>query len=757
MRFAAACRSNKRLLLDARPVRAGVGAPLNGYPEAVPDNGQVLALRAILEIQQAALGEALTPDAIMARIAQSAVAITSAKGAVMEVIEGDQMHYAHCAGSLEGTEGLRLSIATSLSGLAVTQNQALRSNDAFADPRVDHDAAMRIGVRSMVIVPLTVDGTTLAVLKTVSDDVQAFTDHDVEIVTTLASFAARVLQQTQSLHDRRLEQETYRLISQTSTDAILQVGLDGRILWASPAAREILGHPPRALVGMAAVDLIHPQRREEYAQRIAQATSEGADTRLEYPAVRPDGSTVWVESAGRFARDEQGALQYRVVRLRDISAAREAVEALAQSENQFRSAMQNAPIGMCLIGTDGSFLQVNEALCQVLGRPEQVLMRSNWQELTHPDDVGVDLDFAAQALSGELDQYRLVKRYLRPDGAVVWGDLSVSAVRDSNGAVVHFVSQILDISELKQEEQQSAATINRYHRLAGVGNDVMAELTSEGVFVLVSPNTKALFGVDAPAIVGDSLFSFVPSDQRSRVRAALQASTHFELPVRSAHGRISRAEAVTQVLPHDPDGGLVIRIRDITEHFETREQLRTQARTDPLTGLLAWQELERRLEALLGHEPRTGTRTAFAMMEVGGVGQAREQHSEAVADELLRIVADRIRGALRESDLVARGEGDQLAVMLVGVERMTDAVEVLQRVIQEVGTPHAVDGSVLRPRLSIGVTEALPDEWPEWVISRAEQALDNSKNRGGNRVSLAGGLPESSASAQVIAFPGRKG
>ena len=83
------------------------------------------------------------------------------------------------------------------------------------------------------------------------------------------------------------------------------------------------------------------------------------------------------------------------------------------------------------------------------------------------------------------------------------------------------------------------------------------------------------------------------------------------------------------------------------------------------------------------------------MMEVGGVGQAREQHSEAVADELLRVVADRIRGALRESDLVARGAGDQLAAMLVGVERMTDAVEVLQR---------RQDGETILPR------EGTPEE-----------------------------------------------
>lgn len=723
----------------------------------MPDSGQVLALRAIVEIQQAALGEALTPDAIMARIAASAVAITSATGAVMEVIDGDELHYAHGAGSLAGSEGLRLPIATSLSGLVVTQNQALRSNDAFADPRVDHDAATRIGARSMVIVPLAVEGNILAVLKITSDRAGAFTDLDVEIVTSLASFAAQVIQQAQGLHARRLEQETYRLISQTSTDAILQVGLDGRIRWASPAALEILGYPPEALVGMAAVDLIHPQRREEYAQRIAQATSEGADTRLEYPAVRPDGSTVWVESAGRFARDEQGALLYRVVRLRDISAAREAVEALARSENQFRSAMQNAPIGMCLIGTDGSFLQVNEALCQLLGRPAQALMRSSWQELTHPDDVDVDLDFATQALSGELDKYRLVKRYLRPDGSVVWGDLSVSAVRDTHGTVMHFVSQILDVSQLMQDQQQTAAAINRYQRLAGVGNDIMAELTADGDFVWVSPNTVALFGIDAPAVVGDSLFSFVPSDQHSRVRAALQTSTHFELPVRGAHGRISRAEAVTQVLSHDRDGGLVIRIRDITEHFETREQLRTQALTDPLTGLLAWPELERRLEALLGHEPRTGTRTAFVLMEIAGVDQAREQHSEGFAAELLRVVADRVRSALRESDLVARAAGDQLAAMLVGIEQMTDAVQVLQRVVQEVSAPHQGDGVILRPRLSVGVTEAFPDEWPESVVGRAEQALNNAKTRGGNRVSLAGGSAAPRASARVIAFPGRKG
>lgn len=717
----------------------------------MPDSGQVLALWAIIDIQQAALGDALTPDAVMERIARSACEITAAQGAVVEVIQGDQMRYAHAAGSLAGTEGLLLSAATSLSGLAVSTNETLVSNDALADPRVDGKAARRIGARSMVIVPLNVDGATLAVLKIVADQVNAFSPQDVDVVTTLASFAARVLQQTQVMHARRLEHETYRLVSQTSTDAILQVGLDGCIRWASPAAEEILGYSPDSLIGMIAIDLIHPERREEYAQRIGEAVALGGDTRWEYPALRPDGATVWVESAGRFARDEKGELLYRVVRIRDVSTAHEAAAALARSEAQFRSAMQNAPIGMCLIAVDGSFMEVNEALCRLLGRPAQALMRSSWQDLTHPDDLDVDLDFAEQAVAGELDQYRLVKRYLRPDGAVVWGDLSVSAVRDERGEVLHFVSQIVDLTELMSDQQRAQAAINRYQRMVSVGTDVIAELDADTNVLWVSPNTDGIFGVSAASLVGRQLLDFVPGDQRARVRVALAEAGHFEFSI-GRQGHMLRVEAVTQ-RQADPGAGLIVRIRDITDHFETREQLRHQARTDALTGLMAGPELERRLEALLGHEPRAGTRAVLARIGVDGLDSVRDMHGQSVADELLRTVASRVRATLRESDLVARAEADDLLALLPGIALLSDAVAVLQRLVQEASAPHHAAEVVLRPRLSVGATEVVPDEWLEVVLERVEQALTVARDRGGNRVHLDLGADESVG--QVISFPER--
>lgn len=688
----------------------------------MPDSGTVVALRAIVAIQQDALSDALTVDAVMQRIAEQAHAITAATGAVMEVVDGEELRYAHGAGSLAGAEGLRLSVLDSLSGLAVTTGEVLLSNDALADPRVDREAAAKIGARAMLIVPLAVDGEVFAVLKIVSDQTGAFSDRDVEILSTLAAFVATAVKQTQDLQNRRLERETYRLISQASSDAILQVRLDGCIVWASPAIEEILGYTPEQLQGRDAAELIRPDLREEYLKHRREAVQTGDDTRWEYPAHHADGSEVWVESAGRLARDERGRPLYRVVRLRDITAGHEAAERLARSEERFRLALQNAPIGMCLIGPDGAFLQVNQALCELLGRSESVLMESSWQELTHPDDLNVDLDFSQQVLDGEIDRYRLVKRYLRPDRTVVWGELAVSCVRDETGSVLHFVSQIVDVTDLMQEQQEAAATIGRYQRLVGVGTDIIAELDEDDVITWVSPNTHGLLGAPPADVVGRDVMDFVPEDQQERVRNGLQdgAAAHLELSVRRLDGEIIRAEAVVE----PSAGGSIIRVRDITEHYLIREDLRGQVATDSL-GLMPRPEFERRLDALLDHAPRQGNRTLLAHVTVDG-------------PELTQVVAQRIKAALRESDFVSRAGDAVLLVLLPGITYHSAGLEVLARVLSEASRPHMVGEVVLRPRLSIGVTEVKPDEWLEDVVGRAAAAAQAAELRGGNRVQMSG-------------------
>lgn len=112
---------------------------------------------------------------------------------------------------------------------------------------------------------------------------------------------------------------------------------------------------------------------------------------------------------------------------------------LAASEEMFRLAFDHSSIGMCLVSPLGQFVRVNPALCRMLDRPQTRLLECTWQELTHPEDLDVDLAHVDDVLHDRIQDYRLLKRFLKPDGTLVWGDLSVSCVRNADRTVRHFV------------------------------------------------------------------------------------------------------------------------------------------------------------------------------------------------------------------------------------------------------------------------------------------------------------------------------
>jgi diguanylate cyclase (GGDEF)-like protein/PAS domain S-box-containing protein len=130
------------------------------------------------------------------------------------------------------------------------------------------------------------------------------------------------------------------------------------------------------------------------------------------------------------------------------------VEALREAEERFRLAFEHAPIGMALVSADGQFLRVNGALCELTGYPTDELTAKTFQEITHPEDLDLDLQLVSQMLAGERRTYEMVKRYLHADGHVVWVQLNVSLVRNADGEPAYFISQIQDISERRQLEEQ---------------------------------------------------------------------------------------------------------------------------------------------------------------------------------------------------------------------------------------------------------------------------------------------------------------
>jgi diguanylate cyclase (GGDEF)-like protein/PAS domain S-box-containing protein len=138
----------------------------------------------------------------------------------------------------------------------------------------------------------------------------------------------------------------------------------------------------------------------------------------------------------------------------DSQLGEEGYARLREAEERFRLAFEHAPIGIALVSPEGQFMRVNAALCELTGYSAEELGTKTFQEITHPEDLDLDLEYVHQVLAGERRDFQMEKRYFHRDGHIVWVLLNVALVRDSDGRPVHFISQIQDISERKQLEER---------------------------------------------------------------------------------------------------------------------------------------------------------------------------------------------------------------------------------------------------------------------------------------------------------------
>ncbi len=154
---------------------------------------------------------------------------------------------------------------------------------------------------------------------------------------------------------------------------------------------------------------------------------------------------------------------------RHIAEQQRISKALLETEAHFRNAFDYAAIGMALVSPQGAWLRVNRSLCELVGYSEEELLRSNFQTITHADDVGNDLANLYRLIQGETPTCQVEKRYVHKLGQVVWAMNSVSLVHDSEDKPAHFIFQIQDISERKRAES-ALQSLSLVDELTGLYN-----------------------------------------------------------------------------------------------------------------------------------------------------------------------------------------------------------------------------------------------------------------------------------------------
>ncbi|MBV6639955.1 MAG: PAS domain-containing protein [Cyclobacteriaceae bacterium] len=209
-------------------------------------------------------------------------------------------------------------------------------------------------------------------------------------------------------------------------------------------------------------DIIYPEDR-----KVLESTLDKHLKDDEYPidmVIRyrhQNGSLVWFSYYGKLIKEESGKPVGVLGVHIDITKFIERENELSIAEEQFRGAFEHSALGMALVSTEGKWLKVNKKICNIVGYSEKELLAKTFQDITHPEDLDADLNQVKQLLDDKIAGYEMEKRYFHKDGHIIWVLLNVSLVRDVNRNPVHFVSQILDITERKRTEEELRQVTDR--------------------------------------------------------------------------------------------------------------------------------------------------------------------------------------------------------------------------------------------------------------------------------------------------------
>jgi diguanylate cyclase (GGDEF)-like protein/PAS domain S-box-containing protein len=202
-------------------------------------------------------------------------------------------------------------------------------------------------------------------------------------------------------------------------------------------------------------ELVHPDDRAMVAQAWMTMMQRGIPSDRVYRIIRPDSEQRWIHGRVEPQLAADGTVIKVVGTMRDNTERIEAEQARSAAERCFEVGFEQAGIGAAILDLEGRPQRVNSAVCALLGRPAELLVSHHWNDYNHPDDVSPGPAVYARIAAGH-DTYADERRYIRPDGTVVWGAMNVTLVRDQSGTPDYFFAQLQDITERKEMEQALA-------------------------------------------------------------------------------------------------------------------------------------------------------------------------------------------------------------------------------------------------------------------------------------------------------------
>jgi diguanylate cyclase (GGDEF)-like protein/PAS domain S-box-containing protein len=510
----------------------------------------------------------------------------------------------------------------------------------------------------------------------------------------------------------------------------LMLALDGRITAANDAMCRLVGRDRDDLVGSSTTTLHHPSDPRYGEQRGESVFAGQVDAgSWERVFTTPEAHPLPVLVHASLIRDAAGEPVEIFCIIQDLSVLRDAEQAVDRVNARFEALMGGASDWAAILDPDGRLLYASPAVHHAFGLDDRGVDGRLGIEFVYPDDRDAARQVLARVATEPGRAECVVGRVQTADGSRVWVEETLTNRLD-DPHIRGIVCTARDVTERVVAERALRASEGRFRSIV--------ETVQEGIWA-VTPAGRTLFGnrklAEILGVTLDHVYATPMAELMALTDATTIAEGSHELEYDHPDGRRRVLRVSAAAMQEPQTAGTLATVMDVTEMRRVEDELRRRAVHDDLTGLPNRTLLSDRLEQALARVERdAGRAVAVMFVDLDHFKLVNDSWGHASGDALLRQVAQRIQGAVRPGDTVARFGGDEF-VLVCEVDGRDEAEQVARRVVGSLTERFDVDGQTMYAGASVGIAVSPPSSAGE-LLRFADVAMYDAKNRGRGRVQM---------------------
>jgi diguanylate cyclase (GGDEF)-like protein/PAS domain S-box-containing protein len=555
-------------------------------------------------------------------------------------------------------------------------------------------------------------------------------------------FSRNVPRAAELIENLRESEVRFRDVVESTGDWIWEMDENLRFSYVSPRLFEINSVAPEDVIGktrreFSGVETPDANWRKHFEDLEAHRPFQG----FSY-AFAVDGKPVHFEINGKPVYDADGNFRGYIGTGTDRTAEVEALRALEESEQQFRDLIEGSIQGV-FVHEDWHILFANQALADMLGyeNPEEILALESVGPLIALDERERLTRYRRAREKGEQVPEIYEARGLRKNGSELWLEFRVRVVDWHGTTAMQIV--VIEITDRKKAADALRAQKEQLDEILRNVPRAIITIDEKGKINSFNPAAETTFGYAAKEAIGQNVNILMPEADAKTHNESVDhyLKTGENKFLNRGPRRVMGVHKEGHQFPMDlaigeTGGGKTEKLfigvaRDITKDLLAEEKLAHLAHHDALTGLANRLRLRQRLEEELARVRRGG---AFALLylDLDDFKGINDSLGHASGDELLQVVARKLRGCVRETDLVVRLGGDEFAVLQIA-QQPSESMKLAERISKTFSEPFQLKHGEVVTTVSIGIASAPKDSLdPDELLKFADLALYHAKktNRG---------------------------